>query len=152
MRLRSEGEGGRNGGEAGDLYVIMHVEEHDFFKRDGDTIYCRFPVSMVKAALGCTVEVPTIHGKKELVIPAGSQSGEVFTLRKEGVPSLRGHGRGNMIIELQVVTPTGLSEEQKEYLVEFDKLSQQYGQHKEQEGFFSRLFHEVLGKKAKETE
>jgi molecular chaperone DnaJ len=152
MRLRSEGEGGRNGGEAGDLYVIIHVEEHDFFKRDGDTIYCRLPVSMVRAALGCTVDVPTIYGQKELVIPAGSQNGEVFTLRREGVQSLRGHGRGNMIVELQVVTPTDLSEEQRNLLVEFDKLSEQYGQHKEQEGFFSRLFHEVLGKKAKEAD
>ena len=151
MRLRNEGEGGKNGGASGDLYVIIHVEEHAFFKRDGDTIYCRFPVSMVNATLGCSVEVPTIHGKKELAIPAGSQNGEIFTLRREGAPSLRGHGRGNMIVELQVVTPTGLCEEQKDLLRQFDKLSLEHGQHKEQEGFFSRLFHEVLGRKTKET-
>jgi molecular chaperone DnaJ len=151
MRLRNEGEGGRNGGSSGDLYVIIHVEEHKFFKRDGDTIYCRFPVSMVKAALGCSVEVPTIHGKKALEIPAGSQNGEIFTLRREGVQSLRGHGRGNMIVELQVVTPTGLCEEQKDLLREFEKLSLEHGQHKEQEGFFSRLYHEVLGRKPKEA-
>jgi molecular chaperone DnaJ len=152
MRLRNEGEGGRNGGSSGDLYVIIHVEEHKFFKRDGDTIYCRFPVSMIKAALGCTVEVPTIHGKKELEIPAGSQNGEIFTLRREGVQSLRGHGRGNMIVELQVVTPTELCEEQKDLLREFEKLSLEHGQHKEQEGFFTRLYHEVLGRKTKEAE
>ncbi len=152
MRLRSEGEGGRNGGAAGDLYVIIHVEDHNFFKREGDTIYCRLPVSMVKAALGGTVVVPTVHGKKELKIPAGSQSGQIFTLKKEGVESLRGYGRGDMIVELQVTTPTKLLEEQKELLREFEKLSQEHGQDKEQEGFFSRLFHEVLGKKTKEAE
>ncbi len=146
MRLRGEGEGGRKGGSAGDLYVIIHVEEHEFFKRDGDIIYCRYPVSMVKAALGCKVDVPTIHGKKSLDIPAGSQNGDVFTLKKEGVPSLRGHGKGNMVVELQVVTPTKLCDEQKKMLKEFDNLCEEKGQGKEQEGFFSRLFNEVLGK------
>ena len=101
---------------------------------------------MVSAALGTTVEVPTVHGKKKLDIPAGSQSGNIFTLRKEGVPSLRGHGRGDMVIELQVQTPTNLCEEQKEVLRNFDKLCQKKGQHVEQEGFFARLFNEVLGK------
>jgi molecular chaperone DnaJ len=90
--------------------------------------------------------VPTIHGKRKLDIPAGSQSGDIFTLRKEGVPSLRGHGRGDMIVELQVQTPTNLCEEQKEALRNFDKLCEQHGQHVEQEGFFTRLFNEVLGK------
>ena len=146
MRLRGEGEGGRRGGQTGDLYVIIHVLEHDFFKRDGDTIYCQLPVSMVKAALGDTVEVPTVHGKKKLDIPAGSQSGDIFTLRKEGVPSLRGHGKGDMIVELQVQTPTNLCEEQKQVLRNFDNLCQKHGQHVEQEGFFTRLFNEVLGK------
>ena len=155
MRLRGEGEGGRRGGAAGDLYVVIHVEEHDFFKRDGDNIYCRFPVSMVQAALGCKVEVPTIHGKKNLKIPAGSQSGAVFTLNNEGVPSLRGKARGDMVVELQVQTPVKLCEKQKELLQKFDDLCREHGHHKEQEGFFSRLFNEVLGnhkKKEKEAE
>jgi molecular chaperone DnaJ len=101
---------------------------------------------MVKAALGVTVEIPTIHGKKTLDIPAGSQSGELFTLRKEGVPSLRGHGRGDMVVELQVLTPTNLCEEQKQVLGQFDSLCRKHGQHQEEEGFFKRLFNEVLGK------
>lgn len=147
MRLRGEGEGGRKGGPAGDLYVIIHVQEHEFFMRDGDTIFCRYPVSMVKAALGCKVEVPTIHGKKTLEIPPGSQNGDVFTLKKEGVPSLRGHGKGNMVVELKVVTPTGLCEEQKRLLADFEALCDEKGQNKEEEGFFSRLFNEVMGKK-----
>ncbi len=146
MRLRGEGEGGRKGGPPGDLYVIVHVEEHEFFQRDGDVIYCKFPVSMVKAALGCKVEIPTVHGKKSLDIPAGSQNGDIFTLKKEGVPSLRGHGRGNMIVELNVTTPTNLCDEQKKLLKEFDHLCDQKGQNKEEEGFFSRLFNEVMGR------
>jgi len=146
MRLRGEGEGGRRGGNSGDLYVVVHVQDHEFFKREGDTVYCRYPISMVKASLGDTVEVPTIHGKKNLKIPAGSQSGELFTLRNEGVPSLRGRGRGDMVVELQVLTPTHLCDEQKKVLMEFDGLCQQHGQNQEQEGFFKRLFNEVLGK------
>lgn len=152
MRLRGEGEGGRRGGVTGDLYVIIHVHDHEFFKRDGTTIYCRLPISMVQAALGAAVEVPTVHGKKNLNIPAGSQSGERFTLRREGVPSLRGGGRGDMVVELQAQTPTNLCDEQKEMLRRFDELCEEHGQKKESEGFFSKLFHEVLGKKAKEDD
>jgi len=152
MRLRGEGEGGRRGGTTGDLYVVIHVEDHEFFKRDGNTIYCHFPVSMVQAALGCKVEVPTIHGKKNLKIPAGSQSGAQFTLKNEGVASLRGSGRGDMVVELQVQTPVNLCEKQKDLLQKFDELCREHGHHKEQEGFFSRLFNEVLGKKSKEKE
>lgn len=146
MRLRGEGEGGRRGGGPGDLYVIVHVQEHDFFKRDGNTIYVKMPISMVTAALGDTIEIPTIHGKKKLDIPAGSQSGELFTLRNEGVPSLRGHGKGDMVVELHVQTPTNLCEEQKKVLREFDTLCEQHGQNVEQEGFLKRLFNDVMGK------
>lgn len=147
MRLRGEGEGGRRGGPAGDLYVIIHVEEHEFFKRDGTTIYCRFPVAMVSAALGVTAEIPTIHGKKELVIPAGSQSGEMFTLKQEGVPSLRGGGRGDMVVSLHVLTPTKLSDDQRLLLQEFAELRQEDSDEQENRGFFKKIFHEVLGKK-----
>ncbi len=150
MRLRNEGEGGRRGGPPGDLYVVMYVDEHEFFKRQDDIIYCKFPVPMVKAALGGKVDVPTIHGKKTLDIPEGSQSGDVFRLPKEGVPRLRGRGRGEMVVELQVLTPTKLCEEQKEMLRNFENLCAEHGQNEEQEGFFSRLFNEVLGKKTNE--
>ena len=105
-----------------------------------------FPVPMVDAALGMTTEVVTIHGKKKLVIPEGSQSGDSFTLRGEGVKNLRGRGKGDMIVELQVLTPTNLCEEQKNVLREFDKLCETKGQKKEQEGFFAKLVNEVKGK------
>lgn len=146
MRLRGEGEGGRRGGEAGDLYVVIHVDQHEFFKRDGETILAQYPISMTKAALGDTVEIPTIHGKKNLDIPAGSQSGTVFTIRNQGVPSLRSHGKGDMLVELQVKTPTNLCEEQKKALREFDTLCEKHGQNQENEGFFKKLFNEVIGK------
>ncbi|MFN2353873.1 MAG: molecular chaperone DnaJ [Desulfopila sp.] len=146
MRLSDEGEGGRRGGPAGDLYVVLHVEEHEFFKREGDNIYCKLPVPMVKAALGGDVEVVTIHGKKEISIPEGSQSGSLFTLKNEGAPNIRGRGRGKMIVELQVETPTNLCQEQRDVLRNFDKLCVKHGQHKEHDGFFRRLFNEVRGK------
>lgn len=146
MRLKNEGEGGRRGGPSGDLYVVIEVEPHDFFQREGDIIYCRLPVSIVDAALGVKTEVVTIHGKKKLTIPEGAQSGEIFTLRGEGAPSLRGRGRGDMVIELKVITPKNLCEEQKKVLREFDTLCQEHGQKDEHAGFFSKLVNEVMGK------
>lgn len=148
MRLSGEGEGGRRGGPSGDLYVVIHVDEHEHFQRDGQTIYLRLPVSMVRAALGCEADVPTIHGTAQLKIPAGTQSGERFTLRGEGVPSLRGGGQGDMVVEVQVQTPTRLSKEQKELLREFDELSKEL----EEEGFFARLFHGHIGKHKKKSD
>lgn len=145
MRLTGEGEGGRRGGPPGDLYVLIHVLEHEFFLRDGHVIFLRFPVPMVKAALGCEVDVPTIHGSFKLKIPAGTQAGKSFTLRREGVPSLRGGSRGDMVVEVQVQTPTKLTKKQKELLQEFDD---QYNE--EEVGFFSRLFHGHLKKSKKE--
>lgn len=148
MRLSGEGEGGRRGGPSGDLYVVIHVDEHEHFQRDGQTIYLGLPISMVRAALGCEADVPTIHGSAKLKIPAGTQSGQRFTLHNEGVPSLRGGGKGDMVVEVQVQTPTNLSKEQKELLRQLDTtLTEQ-----EEEGFFARLFHGHLGKQKKKTE
>lgn len=147
MRLTGEGEGGRKGGPSGDLYVIIHVQPHEFFHRDGQTIYLQYPLSMVRAALGCEIDVPTITDSAILKIPAGTQSGQRFTLRGEGVTSLRGLGHGDMIVEVQVQTPTKLNKRQKELLCEFDDLCKE-----EEEGFFSRLFHGHLGKQKKKEE
>ncbi len=144
MRLRGEGEGGRRGGQSGDLYVVIHVAEHEFFKRDGETIYCSFPVSMVKAALGGKVEVPTVNGSRSLDIAAGSQSGTRLVLKGEGAPSLRGSRRGDMVVNLQVLTPENLDDEQKAKLREFAELTHENMTEKENEGFFSKIFHEVV--------
>ena len=147
MRLAGEGEGGRKGGRSGDLYVIIDVEPHEYFQRDGQVIFLRLPVPMVDAALGCELDVPTVHGTSKLKLPAGSQSGERFTLRNEGVPSLRGGGKGDMIVEVQVKTPTKLNKQQKELLRQFAALSKE----RDEEGFFARLFHGNLGKQKKKT-
>ena len=148
MRLSGEGEGGRRGGPSGDLYVIIHVHEHEFFLREGQTIFLHYPMPMVKAALGCEVDVPTIHGSCLLKIAPGTQSGERFTLRNEGVPGLRGGRRGDMVVEIQVQTPTKLSKKQKELLQEFDEQTRE----EEGEGFFSKLFHSHFKKLMKERE
>ena len=140
MRLRGNGEGGRKGGPAGDLYVIIHVEPHEFFQREGDLIYCRYPLAMDQATLGCKPEVPTIHGEKKLTIPKGTQSGQTFTLKNEGVPHLRGSGRGDMIVEVQVVTPTKLSKKQKELLKEFGELERKKEKGGD-EGLLKKLLH-----------
>jgi molecular chaperone DnaJ len=147
MRLSGQGEGGRRGGPSGDLYVIIHVDAHEHFQREGQTIYLRLPVSMIRAALGCEADVPTIYGSTKLKIPAGTQSGARFTLRGEGMASLQGGGKGDMIIEVQVQTPTKLSSQQKELLRQFEEAEETNGA--AEEGFFSRLFHGHLGKQKK---
>ncbi len=147
MRLRGEGEGGRRGGPSGDLYVIIHVQQHEFFSREGQQIFLRYPMPMVRAALGCEVEVPTINGTAQLRVPAGTQSGTHFTLRREGVPSLRGGSKGDMIVEIQVQTPEKLNKKQKELLREFEELCNE-----QEEGFFSRLFHGHVGGKSQNNQ
>ncbi len=138
MRLRGEGEGGRKGGPSGDLYVIIHVEPHEVFQRDGSLIYCQLPLDMAKAALGCTIDVPTIHGKESLDIPAGTQPGDRFTLRNQGVPSLRGGSKGDMIVEIKVIIPRKLNKQQKELLKKFSENSPDGEE--SHEGFFNKLF------------
>ena len=144
MRLRGHGEGGRKGGPAGDLYVIIHVEPHEYFLREGDLIYCQYPLDFDQAALGCSLDVPTIHGTAKLKIPATTQTGTRFTLKNEGVPHLRGGGRGDMIVEVQISTPRKLTKRQKELLQEFGELERKKAAGKD-EGLLKKLLH--LGKK-----
>lgn len=139
MRLRGEGEGGRKGGPPGDLYVVIHVEPHELFHREGNDIYCELPLTVVQAAMGCKIDVPTIHGPKKLSIPAGTQNRQLFTLPSEGAPSLRGNGRGDMIYEAKVIIPSKLTKRQKELLEEFGAIEAKKKEHAE-EGFFKRFF------------
>ena len=142
MRLQGTGEGGRKGGPAGDLYVIIHVEPHEFYLREGDLIYCQYTLGFDQAALGCSLEVPTIHGKKKLKIPKGTQTGQRFTLKNEGVQHLRGTGRGDMIVEVKVITPQKLTKKQKELLQEFGELESKKEKDSE-DGLFKKLLHLV---------
>jgi len=122
LRLTGEGETGTRGGPPGDLYVFLNVKPHDFFKRNNYDVVCQIPISFVQAALGADISVPTLTGEKTLHIPKGTQPGEVFRFRHEGIPSLRGHGKGDQIIQVLVKTPTGLTKKQVALLKEFGRL------------------------------
>jgi molecular chaperone DnaJ len=120
VRLSGEGEAGRNGGPAGDLYVEVQVREHSIFERDGVHLSCEVPISFATAVLGGKVEVPTLDGQVVLTIPAETQSGRVFRLREKGVKSVRGNARGDLFCRAVVETPVNLSSEQRAMLKELD--------------------------------
>jgi len=123
-RLRSSGNGeaGFRGGPTGDLYVILHVKEHEIFQRDGDDLLCEVPVSFVQAALGAEIEVPTLTGRATIRIPAGTQPGTILRLKGRGVKNLQGHGQGDLHVRVQVEVPAHLTTEQKTKLQEFAAL------------------------------
>jgi len=124
IRLTGEGEAGRNGGPPGDLYVEIRVREHPIFERDGSHLSCEVPISFVTAALGGTVEVPTLGGSVELKVPPETQSGRVFRLREKGVKPVRGGPTGDLFCRVVVETPVNLTEEQKDILRSFEKSMQ----------------------------
>ena len=123
-RLRSSknGEAGIRGGPPGDLYVVIHIKEHEVFERDGDGLYCEIPISFTTASLGGEVEVPTLEGKAHLKIPAGTQGATVFKLRGKGIPSLNSTTRGDLMVRVLVEVPTKLNSEQRRKLEEFAAL------------------------------
>lgn len=124
-RLRSTGNGsaGRRNAEAGDLYVVITVLEHELFERDGDDLACSVPVKFSIATLGGSIEVPKLKGKTILKIPAGTQGGTIFRLKGEGMPSLRGSGAGDLLVRVDIDVPKKLSEEQKEALKAYAQVS-----------------------------
>jgi molecular chaperone DnaJ len=138
VRLAGEGEAGRNGGPAGDLYVEMHVRPHDIFEREGDNLSCEVPISFGTATLGGSVIVPTLDGQVSLKIPAETQSGRVFRLRDKGVQPVRGGSRGDLFCRVMVETPVKLSSEQRDMLRKFDQsLKTDDRRHSpREEGFF----------------
>jgi len=138
IRISGKGEPGKNGGPSGDLYVVVHIKPHDYFEREGDNIYCDLPLTFTQAALGDEVEVPTVHGKVKLKIPAGTQTGKVFRLRGKGVPNVHGRGHGDQHIQVKVITPTHLTKRQKELLREFNDIGG-HGPLEEDDSFFSRF-------------
>src|SRR5213082_2092401 len=123
-RLRSSrnGEAGIRGGPPGDLYVVLHIKEHPVFQRDEDDLYCEVPISFPLAALGGEVPVPTLEGKANVKIPAGTQSGQIFKLRGKGVVNVEGRGRGDLLARVIVEVPTRLNSEQRHKLEEFSAL------------------------------
>jgi len=122
LRLSGQGEPAPRGGVAGHLYVVLHVQPHRYFKRQGNDLLLEVPVNVSQAALGDEFAIPTLDGKEiSLKIPAGTQSGRIIRMRGEGVPFLREHGRGDLQVHVRVRTPTDLNEEQKRLLRELNK-------------------------------
>jgi len=122
LKLTGEGQRSSNGGPPGDLYVQIHVEPHEFFERQEHDVICRVPISFVDAALGTTLEIPTLDGSERMHIPEGTQPGDVLRLRDKGIPRLRGPGRGDQVVILDVRIPKKLSQKQEELLREFARL------------------------------
>jgi len=139
IRISGEGEAGGRGAPAGDLYIFLHVKRHAIFERDGTTLAARTPISFTTAALGGEIEVPSLDGETITVkIPAGIQSGKQLRHRGSGMPVLNGRGRGDLVIEIAVETPTRLSARQKELLQQF-RETETGEECPETSGFFSKL-------------
>jgi molecular chaperone DnaJ len=141
IRLAGEGEAGMRGAPPGDLYIFLSIAQHRIFQREGANIYCRVPITMTTAALGGTIEVPTIDGSMAKVqIPAGTQTGNQFRLRSKGMSVLRSPARGDMFIQAVVETPVNLTKRQQELLREFDEAGDNHGKHSpETHGFFAKV-------------
>jgi molecular chaperone DnaJ len=124
IRITGEGEAGSRGGGAGNLYVMISIKPHEYFKREGESVIYELPVNFAQAALGVELDVPTLHGPTKLKIPAGSQSGKVFRLKDKGIPRLHGNGRGDQMTVLKVITPESLTKEQRRL---FEELARSMG-------------------------
>ena len=139
LRVTGQGEGGINGGPSGDLYVVFHVRDHEFFERDGEDIYCEMPITFSQAALGDDIEIPTLHGKVKLKVPAGTQTGTKFRLKGKGVPNVRGYGVGDQHVIVRIITPSKLSDRQKQLLREFSEASGKAPNGSHEESIFSKV-------------
>lgn len=123
IRVAGGGQAGKRGGPSGDLYVYVYIKKHDLFVREGYDVMCEVPITFVQAGLGDTIEVPTIHGKVEMKVAPGTQSGTIMRLRGKGIPILRRSGNGDQHVRIKVLTPQKLSDKQKDLLREFADLS-----------------------------
>ncbi|MGE5190238.1 MAG: molecular chaperone DnaJ [Gemmatimonadota bacterium] len=138
LKLRGEGEAGSSGGPPGDLYVVVAVREHPLFARDGANLFCEVPITFAQAALGAEIEVPTLAGKKKLAVPPGTQSGQEFVLKNEGVAVLNSHRRGSLVVRVLIEVPKKLTRRQKDLLAEFQQIAA------ESPGPISRTFFEKV--------
>jgi molecular chaperone DnaJ len=147
IRLAGEGEAGLRGGPPGDLYIFLSIKPHEFFQRDGADLFCRVPISMITAALGGQIEVPTIDGGRTRVkVPEGSESGKQFRLKAKGMPVLRSKQQGDLYIQVEVETPKNLSRKQRDLLKAFEEASNP-NTSPASTGFFARVkeFFEGIG-------
>lgn len=143
LRLSGRGEAGRNNGQAGDLFVRVRIRPHDLFTRDGNDLHCELRIPMVQAALGAKLSLPTFDGDQALEVPPGTQSGDVLTLRRQGMPKLSGGGaRGNLHVHCHVTTPTQLDDEQRDLL---RRLAEARGETAAETSGHRSLFHRLRG-------
>ncbi|MEM0897325.1 MAG: molecular chaperone DnaJ [Verrucomicrobiota bacterium] len=137
LRVSGSGEAGFRGGPAGDLYVVIHLKEHDVFERDGNDLFCDVPLPFSKAALGGELSVPTLEGKASIKIPAGTQGGTIFRLRNKGITYMNSSRKGDLLVRANVEVPTKLSAQQKEIIEQFaDSIGEQNTP--QEEGFFEK--------------
>jgi molecular chaperone DnaJ len=145
LRLTGEGEGGTAGGPAGDLYVVVHVQEHSFFQREGNDLYCEIPLNFPTLALGGEITVPLLEGEEPFTIPEGTQTGTTFRLRGKGMPDVSGRGKGDLLVTVKVTTPKKLSKEQKRMLEQFgatlpkEKFEPTPAEEHDDKGLFDRV-------------
>jgi molecular chaperone DnaJ len=122
LRLQNEGESGSAGGPAGHLFVVVHVHEHEFFRRDGNNLFCEIPVHFTTVALGGEVQVPTLDGHETIKVPEGTQTGTTLRLKNKGMPDVNGRGRGDLFATVQVQTPKKLTREQRKLVEELSRV------------------------------
>ncbi|RDW19240.1 molecular chaperone DnaJ [Oceanobacillus arenosus] len=139
IRVSGKGEAGLNGGPAGDLFVVIQIRSHEFYERDGDNIYCELPITFAQSALGDEMEVPTVHGKVKLKVPAGTQTGKTFRLRGKGAPNVRGRGQGDQYVKVRIMTPTNLTDKQKSLLREFNEIGGNESTDEQDGSFFQKF-------------
>ncbi len=140
IRLAGEGEVGPGGGPAGDLYIEIHEQPHDVFTREGDDLHCRISLPMTAAALGAKLTLKTLDGEENVEIKAGTQPGSIVRVRGKGLPHMRGNGRGDLHVHLEVKTPTKLDLEQEKLMRDLARL--RHEEHPEplrQNGFFAKM-------------
>ena len=137
ISLRGQGNAGKNGGSAGDLLITVMVQPDEVFRREGVDVFCEAPITFAQAALGATLEIPTIDGKVKYDLPEGTQTGSVFRLRGKGIPVLNGRGRGDQYVTVNVETPRNLTKEQKEALGKFSDMLGE-SNYEKRKGFFKK--------------
>jgi len=138
LKLTGEGEPGERGGPPGDLYVVVHVQEHPIFIREDTEVICEVPISFTQAALGAQIEVPTLDGKVKMKIPSGTQSGKVFRLKGKGIPNLNGYQRGDQHVRITVEVPENLTRKQRDLLEQFAAISGEDA-HPQSKSFFDKV-------------
>jgi molecular chaperone DnaJ len=145
IRINGEGEPGASGGPPGDLYVVLQVEEHSFFERRNADLYCTVPINIAQAALGTEIQVPTLNGTEKLKIPAGTQTGSMFRQKGKGLPDPHGGGKGDLYVNIRVVTPSKLTREQKRLMEQLAETLDEENRPAERNSSFFEKFKDIFG-------